>query len=71
MCKVRTRVICCNRFSFRLPIYDINIFSGRINILEYPESIVIRKEFRFPMEIFYLGVNKFKYIKNCFGQRLH
>ena len=64
-----TKVICCNRFSFLLSVY-VNIFNDRINILEYPEFVVIRKEFRFTMEIFYLGVNKFKYIGNCLGQRL-
>ena len=65
-----TKVICCNKFSFPLSIYDVNIFNDRINILQYPEFAVIRKEFRFTIEIFYLGVNKFKYIGNCFGQRL-
>ena len=55
-----TKVICCNRFSFLLSIYDVNIFSDRINILEYPEFAVIKKEFRFTMEMFYLGVNNFK-----------
>ena len=51
----RTKVVC----SFLLSIYDVNIFIDRINILEYPELVVIRKEFRFTMEVFYLGVNKF------------
>ena len=60
-----TKVICCNRF-----IYDVNIFNDRINILELPEFVVIRKEFGFMTYIFYLWVNKFKYIGNCFGQRL-
>ena len=55
-----TKVICCNRFSFLLSIYDVNIFNDRINILEYPEFAVIKKEFRFTMEMFYLGVNNFK-----------
>ena len=65
-----TKVVCCNRFSFLLSIYNVNIFNDKINILEYPEFAVIKKEFRFTMKIFYLGVNKFKYIGNCFGQRL-
>ena len=62
-----TKFLCCNRFSFLLSIYDANIFNDRINILEYPEFVIIRKEFRFRMEIFYLGVNKFKYIENYFS----
>ena len=53
-----TTVICCNRFSFLLSIYDVNIFNDRINVLEYPKLIVIRKKFRFTMEILYLGVNR-------------
>ena len=65
-----TKVICCNRFSFLLSIYDVNIFNDRNNILEYPEFVVIRKEFRYTMEIFYLGVNKFKFIENYFRERL-
>ena len=56
--------------AFLLSVYDVNIFNDRINILEYPEFVVIRKDFRFLMEIFYLGVNKFKHIGNCFVQRL-
>ena len=64
------KVICCNRFSFLLSIYDVNIFNDRINILKYPEFVVIRKEFRYTMEIFYLGVNKFKFIGNYFRERL-
>ena len=54
-----TKIICCNRFSILLSIYDVNISSDRSNILEYPEFVVIRKEFRFAMEIFYLGVEQF------------
>ena len=65
-----TKVTCCNRFGFLLSIYDVNTFHDRINTLEYPELVVISKEFRFTMEIFCLGINKFKYIGNCFGQRL-
>ena len=65
-----TKVICWNRFSFLFSIYDINIFNKRLNILEYPEFVVIGKEFRFTMELFYLGVNKFRYVGNCFGERL-
>ena len=38
--------------------------------MEYGEYVAIRKEFRFTMEIFYLAVNKLKYIGNCLGQRL-
>ena len=56
----RTAVLRCNRFSLLLSIYDVNIFNDRINILEYPEFAVIKKEFRFTMEMFYLGVNNFK-----------
>ena len=69
-----TKVICCGRFSFLSSIYDIDTFNDRINVLEYPEFFVIRKEFRFMMENFYLGVKfklkKFKDIRNCFGQSL-
>ena len=65
-----TKVICCNRFCFHVSIYDVNIFNDRINVLEYPEFVVVRKQFRFTMEIFCLGVNECKYIGNCFGQRL-
>ena len=57
-----TKVICCNRVSFLLSIYDVNMSSDRMNILEYPDFVVIRKEFRFTMEIFCLRVNNFKYI---------
>ena len=39
-----------------------------INILEYPEFVVIRKEFRFTIETFYFEINKFKYIGNYCGQ---
>ena len=53
-----TKVICCNRFS------------DKINVLEYPEFVVIRKEYKFTMEIVYFEVNKFKYLGNCIGQRL-
>ena len=38
-------------------------------VVDGPEFVLIRKKFRFMMEIFYLGVNKFKYIRNCLGQR--
>ena len=60
-----TKIICRKRFSVLLSIYDVNISNDWIN----PEFVVIRKEFKFTVEIFYLGVNKFKYIGNCFGQR--
>ena len=46
--------------SFLISIYDVNIFSDMINILECTEFDVIRKECRFTMEIFCLGVSKFK-----------
>ena len=36
-----TKVICCIRFRFLLSIDDANIFHGKINILEYPEFVVI------------------------------
>ena len=65
-----TKVIGCNRFSFLLSTYDVNIFNGRINISEYPECVVIRKEFRYTMKIFYLAVNKFKFIGIYFRERL-
>ena len=55
-------------FSFLLSIYDVNIFNDRINILEYQEFVVIRKEFRFTMETFYGEVNNFRNIGNYFGQ---
>ena len=35
-----TKVIYCNRFSFLLSIYNVNIFNERINILEYPEFVI-------------------------------
>ena len=50
------KVICCI-YSFLLSIYEVNVVNDRINILEYPEFVVIRKEFRFMMKIFYLGVS--------------
>ena len=50
------KVICCIH-SFLLSIYEVNVVNDRINILEYPEFVVIRKEFRFMMKIFYLGVS--------------
>ena len=43
----RTAVLRCNRFSLLLSIYDVNISNDRINILDYPDFDVIRKEFRF------------------------
>ena len=50
------KVICCI-YSFLLSIYEVNVFNDRIKILEYPEFVVIRKEFKFMMKIFYLGVS--------------
>ena len=61
-----TKVICHKKFSVLLSIYDVNVSNDWIN----PEFVVIRKEFKFTVEIFYWGVNKFKYIGNCFEQRL-
>ena len=61
-----TKVICHKKFSVLLSIYDVNISNDWIN----PEFVVIRKEFKFTVEIFYWAVNKFKYIGNCFEQRL-
>ena len=49
-----TKDICPNKFSFLLSNDDVNIFSDRINIFEYPEFVIFRKEFRF-MEIFYMA----------------
>ena len=54
------KVMCYDRFSFLLPLYDVNMFNDWIDILDYLEFVVIRKKFRFTMKIFYLGVNKFK-----------
>ena len=50
------KIICCI-YSFLLSIYEVNVFNDRIKILEYPEFVVIRKEFKFMMKIFYLGVS--------------
>ena len=50
------KVICCI-YSFLLSIYEVDVFNDRIKILEYPEFVVIRKEFKFMMKIFYLGVS--------------
>ena len=54
--------------AFFFLVQMFKIFKERINILENLEFVVSRKEFRFMMEIFYLTVNKFKYIGNSFGQ---
>ena len=55
-------------FFFLFMMLTLSIIGS--NISEYPEFVVIRKGFRFTIEIFYLGVKKFKHIGNCFGQRL-
>ena len=71
MCKVlKTYVATDLDFFFLFMMLNDRIFNDRVNILKYPEFVVIRKEFRSTMEIFYFVVNKFKYIGNCFGQRL-
>ena len=60
------KVICCNRFL--LSVYVVNIFNDRIIILEYPGFVVIRKESRFTMKIFYLGVNILSALETALDQ---
>ena len=65
-----TSVICCKRFGFLLSSYDVIIFNDMSNILEYPEFVVTRKEFRFMMKIFNLGGNKLNKLENALDKGL-
>ena len=69
MCGIQsTKSYIAVDLAFFFSICDVNTFNDRINILEYPEFVVSRRDFRFKDRNFLFG--SFKYIGNFLRQRL-